>query len=225
MHVNIIFTELGMEKKKTLLVDDHQLVLDGISNLLTSLEAVEVVGVANNGKRALEIIENIQIDLVLMDIDMPVMNGLEATAQIKKSFPHIKIIILSMHDEHAVIQKVMNLGADGYLLKNSDKDEFWAAIEKVLEGQKFFSADVTMALLNKKESSSSSDSVTLAQLTEREVEILRNIAEGLSNKEIGEKLFISHRTVDTHRTNLMRKLEAKNIAGLVRFAIKNGLVE
>lgn len=215
----------GMEKKKTLLVDDHQLVLDGISNLLTSVDEVEVVGVANNGKRALEIIENIHVDLVLMDIDMPIMNGLEATAQIKKSFPDVKIIILSMHDEHAVIQKVMSLGADGYLLKNSDKEEFCNAIKKVLEGQKFFSADVTMALLNKKESSTSSDSVTLAQLTEREIEILKKIAEGLSNKEIGDQLFISHRTVDTHRTNLMRKLDVNNIAGLVRFAIKNGLID
>lgn len=214
-----------MGASNILLTDDHQLVIDGLKNLLADEDAFEVVAEANNGKRAIEIIENIRIDLVLMDIDMPVMNGLEATAHIKKHHPEVKIIVLSMHDTHSVIQKSMTLGADGYLLKNSDKDELISAIKKVLDGQKFFSSDVTMALLNKKESSTDSDTITLAQLTEREIEILKKIAEGLSNKEIGDELFISHRTVDTHRTNLMRKLDVNNIAGLVRFAIKNGLID
>lgn len=208
-----------------LLTDDHQLVLDGLNQILSEIEGINVIGYANNGKRALEIINTLSVDLVLMDIDMPVMNGLDATQIIKRDHPHIKVIVLSMHDEAAIIQKVIKLGADGYLLKNSDKVEFIDAIEKVRAGQKYFSSDVTMSLMEKKESSHQSDTANLASLTEREIEIIRLISEGLSNKQIGETLFISHRTVDTHRTNLMKKLDVNNVAGLVKVAIKSGLTD
>lgn len=208
-----------------LLTDDHQLVLDGLNQILSEIDGVHVVGFANNGKKALEVIDTLRVDLVLMDIDMPVMNGLEATQIIKKDHPQIKVIVLSMHDEVAIIQKVIKLGADGYLLKNSDKHEFIEAIEKVRSGQKYFSADVTLALTNQNEIQSNSSTANLASLTERETEILKLISEGYSNKEIGETLFISHRTVDTHRTNLMKKLEVNNVAGLVKIAIKSGLAD
>ena len=209
---------------RLLICDDHQLVVDGFKNLLESHPNVELVGSADNGQRAVEIAENISLDLILMDIDMPIMNGVEATRELKKQHENLKIIIISMHGEKAMIKKMMEIGADGYLLKNSTQEELFSAINKVANGGKFFSEEVTMSLLKDAEKSSNGSSVALAELSEREIEILRWIAEGLSNKQIGEKLFISHRTVDTHRTNIMKKLEVNNIAGLIRIALKNNLV-
>jgi DNA-binding NarL/FixJ family response regulator len=212
-----------------LITDDHQLILDGLKSIIREQEDMNVVAEANNGQQAITLCNTLKIDLVMMDIDMPVMNGLEATQQLKKTKPEIKVIVLTMHDEPALIRRIMEIGADGYMLKNSDQEELVEAIRKVIGGQKYFSAEVTMALAGGKGANDTftlrpSDTVFLAQLTEREIEILRQIAEGLSNKEIGDKLFISHRTVDTHRTNLMKKLDVHNIAGLIRFAIRNGLV-
>ncbi|MBL4710264.1 MAG: response regulator transcription factor [Flavobacteriales bacterium] len=134
-----------------------------------------------------------------------------------------------MHNEASLIKKVMDIGADGYLLKNSDRHEFHNALCNVSKGKSYFSAEVTQRLLNPNEPSKTNfeidvDTVQLSKLTERELDVLKLIAEGLSNKEIGDELFISHRTVDTHRTNLMKKLEVHNIAGLIKFSIKNGLV-
>lgn len=184
---------------------------------------------ANNGQQALALCESLQPDMVMMDIDMPVMNGLEATIQIKKKFPSIRIMVLTMHDEAALIKRIMEVGADGYMLKNADQQELVSAIRKIAAGEKHFSEKVLQALKDGKTDSSQfslrpTDSVLLSTLTEREVEILRLLAEGLSNKEIGDKIFISHRTVDTHRTNLMKKLDVHNVAGLIRFAIRNGLI-
>jgi two-component system response regulator NreC len=199
-------------------------VVDGFKNLLASHPNVELVGSADNGQRAIEIAENISLDLILMDIDMPIMNGVEATRELKKQHDKLKIIIISMHGEKAMIKKMMEIGADGYLLKNSTQEELFSAIDKVANGGKFFSEEVTMSLLKDAGKSINDPAVALAELSEREIEILRWIAEGLSNKQIGEKLFISHRTVDTHRTNIMKKLEVNNIAGLIRIALKNNLV-
>lgn len=213
------------EKIKIAVADDHQLVLDGLKAMLHEVEQFEVVGEANNGKDLVQIVETVKVDVALTDIDMPIMNGIEAIKEIRKEDQEIKLIALTMHNEKALVQKVIEAGANGYLLKNADRAEFIEAVGKVLEGQQYFSSEVTMTLLDKGSATSSSLShYDLAQLTEREIEILKLVAEGLSNKEIGDRLFISHRTVDTHRTNLMKKLDMHNVAGLIRFAIKNGLV-
>jgi two-component system response regulator NreC len=163
-------------------------------------------------------------DIVLMDIDMPVMNGIEALKEIKKVSPTTKVIILSMHEESGMIKSLMALGANGYLLKSCSQDELLGAISTVAKGQQYFSQGAVRSLLQMENSPNSAAQELTELLTDRETEVLQLIAEGFSNKEIGAKLFISHRTVDTHRTNLMKKLNVGNIAGLISFAIKKGLV-
>ena len=216
-------------KQTILVVDDHQLVLDGLVSIINELNDFEIIATARNGKEGVQLAETFNPNIILMDIDMPIMNGLDATRIIKKDLTTSKVIILTMHNEVSLIKKVMEIGADGYLLKNADREEFYNALCTVTKGRSYFSAEVTQRLLNPTEDNNSGfsgeqDTVQLSKLTEREIDVLKQIAEGLSNKEIGDKLFISHRTVDTHRTNLMKKLELHNIAGLIKFAIKNGLV-
>jgi len=208
-----------MNKINVLLTDDHQLIIDGLKSLLKDQEDINVSAEANNGREALRILSFLPINIVLMDIDMPVMNGIETLKEIKKQYPHVKVIILSMHNEAGMIKSLIDLGANGYLLKSCTQDEVVSAIRKVAAGQSCFSTDVTMALLKPVYPEQKTEI-----LTERETEILKLIAAGFSNKEIGDKLFISHRTVDTHRTNLMKKLGVSNIAGLISFAIKNGII-
>jgi len=215
-----------MDKKRILLVDDHQLIIDGLRGFIASTTGYVVVGEANTGTEAIKLSDVLQPHVILMDIEMPEMSGIQASLEIKKKHPECKIIIVSMHNEKQLIKKLIDQGADGYLLKNSQQKEVLEAIETVLNGKVYFSQDVTLSLLDKSNSSlsSNSDVVSIAQLTEREIEILKLIAQGMTNKEVGDNLNISHRTVDTHRTNLMKKLDITNVAGLIRFAFKNGLI-
>lgn len=215
-----------MNKKRILIVDDHQLIIDGLRGFIESNSDYLIIGEANTGTDAIRLATVLSPDLILMDIEMPEMSGIQACQEIKKSFPKIKIIIVSMHNEKQLIKKLIDQGADGYLLKNSHQKEVMDAIEKVLNNQIYLSQDVTLSLLDKSQvkSAHGSDVTTIAQLTEREVEILKLVAQGMTNKEVGDNLNISHRTVDTHRTNLMKKLDVTNVAGLIRFAFKNGLI-
>ncbi len=212
---------------KIIITDDHQMVIDGLKSILDNSEGVKVIATANNGRELLRLLEIIDTDVVLMDIDMPVMNGIETMQAIKNSNKSCKVIILTMHEERALVKKMTDSGAKGYLFKNSDKEELLLAIKRVHEGGVYFSSALTLNLLGaeKMEKGSTSEGNVAYMLTDREIEILKLIASGLSNKEIGDQLFISHRTVDTHRTNLMKKLEINNIAGLIRFAIKNGYIQ
>lgn len=214
-----------MSKIRLAIADDHQLVLDGLRALIEDIQDFELVAEAGNGKDLCLIVDNLDIDVALVDIDMPIMNGMQATEIIKKKHPQKKVIVLTMHNEKSIIQKVLEVGADGYLLKNIDQAELSNAIKKVYSGQRYFSSEVTMSLAGPGDGNKVQlQNIELdTSLTERETEILRLIAQGYSNKEIGDQLFISHRTVDTHRTNLMRKLDVKNIAGLIRYALKAGI--
>lgn len=209
-----------MKNIRLILVDDHQIVLDGLKALLDDLDGFDCVATAENGQKALDLLQVFEVDVVLMDIDMPVMNGMEATRRIKKHHPKVKVISLTQHSERGMVRQLLDCGSDGYLLKNIAQDELADAIRKVNNGENVFSSEVALSLAGKAVEKNSNG--VEVELTERELEILALIAEGLSSKQIGEKLFISPRTVDTHRTNLMNKLEIHNIAGLIRFAFKNG---
>lgn len=209
---------------RVLLVDDHRIILDGLKGLLEAAVGITCVGTASDGADAIYQCGHLSADVVLMDIDMPVLDGIAATERLKRDHPQVKVIILSMHDEAALVRRVMELGADGYLVKNCGREELLLAIRDVHAGRKHFSSALTESLLHQKTESDQQHDL-LKDLSEREVEVLAALAEGLTNKEIGERLFISPRTVDTHRTNLMKKLGTHNVAGLVRIAIKAGLVE
>lgn len=209
-----------MSDIRLILVDDHKIVLDGIKALLDDLDGFDCVATAENGQKAIDLLKVFDVDVVLMDIDMPVMNGMEATRIVKKEFPNVKVISLTQHSERGMVKQLLECGSDGYLLKNIAQDELADAISKVKAGESAFSEEVSMSLAGKAVEKNANG--VEVELTEREIEILTLISEGLSSKQIGEKLFISPRTVDTHRTNLMNKLDIHNIAGLIRFALKNG---
>lgn len=211
-----------MTIKKVIIADDHRMVTDGLQSIIDNSDDFRVIQTVENGRELLRILEIIETDLVLMDLDMPVMNGLEAMQEIRKKYPAMRVIVLTMHEEKSLVKKLTDLGAKGYLFKNADKDELLTAMRRVYEGGVYFSAGLTLGLINTQLGQTSSYDEKKGLLTEREIEILKLIASGKSNKEIGDELFISHRTVDTHRTNLMKKLEVNNIAGLIRYAIKHG---
>lgn len=216
-----------MKEVKIILADDHQIIIDGLELLLSSQSGYKVISKATNGIDLLKDIELFQPDLVISDIEMPGMNGIESSKEIRKRFPDIKIIILSMYKEPSLIRQLIQAGVDGYLTKTSDQEELLTGIDRVVHGQKYFGSDVTVALTNSVDNQLTADRdyVKMALLSDRENEILKLVCEGLNNKEVGEKLYISHRTVDTHRTNLMRKLDVHSVVELIRFAIRNGIIE
>lgn len=212
------------DKRKLIIVDDHTLFRNGLRILLNTLDDYQVIGEASNGKQFLELLETTIPDLVLLDINMPVMDGIEAATIAQKLYPDLRIITLSMYGEEDYYYKMVNAGVKGFLLKNSDIKEVKTALDVVFEGGSFFSSELLQNLVNSLKSSSRSKEIH-AELSEREMEILILICQGLSNQEIGDKLFISKRTVDKHRANILEKSESKNTAQLVVYAIKNKLVE
>lgn len=216
-----------MKEIKIILADDHQLVIEGMRTMLLGVEGFSIVAECRNGLEVLEAARKMEFDLVLMDIEMPELNGIEATRILLGEQPEARVLALTMFNEKGIIVKVMEAGAKGYVLKNANFHELVEAVRKVASGQNFIASDVIATLMEKDSVrvESSKTETDADSLTKREIEILKLIAQGLSNKEIGEKLFISHRTVDTHRTHLLDKLQVKNIAGLIRFAMKNGYLD
>lgn len=217
-----------MSKIKILIADDHALIRTGIAALLQSYPEFVVVGEATDGNEAVEMVGKVRPDVVLVDLAMPKMNGIEATRQIRERYPNTKVLVLTMHENDEYIYQIFKSGAGGYVLKDSSRDELCNAIRAVAKGEKFFSSRVSEIMVQSFVKRSEALPVDLSSadipLTKREREILSLVVEGLTNQEIADKLFISPRTVDTHRTNIMQKLNLHDVASLVRYAIKHGLV-
>ncbi len=209
-------------KINILLADDHQLVRKGFRALLEELDFVEIVGEAANGKEAINLLRNgAKPNVALLDYEMPLINGLEATEIIKRDHFGVKVIILTMLESKELVQEAVEKGVSGFLFKSTSLEALSEAIQRVAAGDTYFSSEVALILLK---SSTNPDSPLLAKLSEREIEVLKLVAQGLSSSEIGQQLFISPRTVDTHRNNIIQKLDVPGIAGLVQFAIRNKLI-
>lgn len=212
-----------MEKIRIIITDDHQLFRNGLKILLSSFPEFEVAGEASNGAELIELLRTTKTDVILMDINMPEMDGIEATRKVGSLNPEICVIALSMYGEEEYYYKMVDAGAKGFLLKDSDISEVKEAIVTVMKGGSFFSQELLYHVIQKikhREQETKS-----ANLSRREKEILAKICEGLSNQEIADTLFISKRTVDKHRANLLGKTNSKNTASLILFAIKNKLIE
>jgi DNA-binding NarL/FixJ family response regulator len=209
---------------KVVLADDHTLVRAGLRKLLESIPNVRVVAETDNGLSLLEKVEKLQPDLVLMDIAMPQLNGLDATARLIKEWPQIKVIILSMHENEEYVRQALRNGASAYLLKDAAPMELEIAIASVLRGASYLSPAVSKGVMSDYVSRLRGDESTEIHLTPRQREVLQLIAEGLSTKEIARRLELSVKTIETHRTQLMKQLDVHEVAGLVRHALKIGLI-
>jgi two-component system nitrate/nitrite response regulator NarL len=211
------------KKIKLLLVDDHPIVLDGIKSHLCAQPDFEVVGDAANGQEALRKAKLTLPDVILMDISMPHMNGLEAMTNLRKQVPNAKILVLTMHDSREYIAQVVRSGARGYLLKDSAPAELVGAIKAVHGGEVYFSPSVSKVLIEEMADGRKPSGPEQQPLTDREREVLSLIAEGLLNKQIADRLGIGVRTIETHRERIMRKLDIHTVAGLTKYAIARGM--
>ena len=198
------------------LVDDHSLVRDGIKALLAVMAPLEVVGEAESGAQAIEMVGRCQPDLLLVDISLRDMNGLELTRVLRSQYPSLKVLMLSMYDNYEYVSESVRAGASGYVLKNSPSREIIAAIEAIASGGTFYSAEIAQRLI--------ADKSTDNELTPRESQVLYKMAQGLNNKEMARELDISVRTVETHRLSIRRKLNIDKPAALVKYAIDHGII-
>jgi len=212
---------------KLALVDDHKLFRSGIRALLSPLDNFEIVSESGNGVELIESLSENPAEVILMDLEMPEMDGMQTTIHLKENFPNLKVIVLSMHNDEKFIIHLMEIGARGYLLKDSEPEDIVNAILSVYETGYFFSEMVSRVMLHglvKKEKVKPSFKTNI-ELSEREIDVVKLICKELTTAEIGEKLFISPRTVEGHRNNVMLKTGARNTAGIVVYAMKNGLYE
>jgi DNA-binding NarL/FixJ family response regulator len=209
---------------KVLLAEDHGIVREGLRKLLEAEDDFTVVGEAENGRAVIEMTEKLQPDVVVMDIAMPLLNGLEATRQILRALPKTRILVLSAHSDDAYIEHLNAVGAAGYLIKQTSSHILAKAIREVVKGNTFFGPSIARRLDGHK-SNGKATGKHVARLSSREMEVLQLIAEGQANKQIAEQLAISVKTVEKHRQNVMNKLSIHDTAGLTRYAISAGIIE
>lgn len=214
-----------MANIKILLADDHKIVRDGIKLMLEPHIGIDIEAEASDGKEVLEILEKKLIDLIIMDINMPEMDGIEATRRVKEKYPDVRVLALTMSNDDLHIRQMIQAGASGYIMKSAGRSELKDAVNAIMNGKHYFSDEAThsimMDLVKGKGNPSSSEPV---HITDRELEILELIVKEHTNQEIGEKLFISSRTVDAHRRNLLQKTGARNTAGLVKYAFQHNII-
>ena len=209
---------------KVLIADDHQLFREGLVNLLSTADEVEVIGQARDGRDAMEKALKLEPDVLLIDIAMPVMSGIEATRLLKKEMPSLRIIAVSMHSDRQYVKGILEAGADGYLLKNCTYRQLTDAIVSVYTGKKILSDDITdMVIKGYLEPTEQDDG--FSELSEREAEILKLLAEGYSTRALSDKLFISVKTVGTHKQHILEKLNLKSNADIIKYALKRGFIQ
>ncbi|MDZ7720359.1 MAG: response regulator transcription factor [Balneolaceae bacterium] len=214
-----------MANVKIALADDHKIVRDGIKTMLESQPEIDVVAEASDGEEIQKKLEDTLVDLVIMDISMPVKDGIQATKELKENHPDVKVLALTMSNDDLHIRQMIQAGASGYIMKSAGRQDLKDAIETIMSGQHYFSDEATqsimMDLVKGKGTSTKLDAV---HITDRELEILELIVQEYTNQEIAEKLYISPRTVDAHRRNLLQKTGARNTAGLVKYAFQHNLI-
>lgn len=211
------------------IADDHSLVRDGIRSIISEHKRFKIIGEAADGNAAFEKIKELKPDLAIVDISMPGLSGINLTKAVQQDAPDVKVMILSMHSSEDYISNALEAGASGYLLKDSDKEEVVLAIDKIAAGETYCGKNVSQILINSFVKSRGKrtplSSAPIPVLSKREIQILKLIAKGLSNKEIATSLFISTRTVDAHRYNIMQKVQVRNTAELVMYAVNNKLID
>jgi len=214
---------------RVFIVDDHAIVRDGLRALLTSEPGLTVVGEAGHGQELLDRLPDTPADVVLLDMNMPVLDGLATTARLHAEYPEVKILVLSMLNHERYIGQLFEAGAHGYVLKSAEKGEIVVAIQMVASGKRFLCSELGLAMLRKvldrEVGSELAEIKKPGQLTRRETEILRLLSEGLTTSEMAEKLFTSKRTIETHRQNILEKTHTKNTAALIRLAMTQGLLD
>lgn len=218
-----------MEKIKIILVDDHQIVRDGIKSLLAGAKEIDIIGEASEGNELLNLLKTKKPDVLVMDISMPGMSGIELTKAVKEQFPKIEVLILSMYTQEDFVLNAVSAGAKGYLPKNTTRNELINAIASLHKGKQYFNEAISSILLssyvNTVQKKTNTEETETPTLSAREIEILKLYVEGASNQEIADKLFISIRTVESHKNHMMQKLNIKSIVELVKYAIRNKIVE
>jgi two-component system, NarL family, response regulator NreC len=216
-----------MDKIRVLLADDHTLIRSGIATLLQSNKDFIVVGEAEDGEQAVRKTGELRPTVVVMDLSMPKLSGIEATKQIKKKYPEVNVLVLTMHENEEYVYQILKSGAAGYVLKSAGKEELISAIRAAAKGEKFFSPRISQLMaegyVRRVEQVTTEIEPGDVPLTRREREVLILVVDGLTNQQIADQLFISPRTVDTHRTNIMQKLNIHDLANLVRYAIEHGI--
>ena len=212
---------------KTFLVDDHEMILDSLKLLLNLSDEIDIVGTESDSRNVLNRLKEEDVDVLVTDYRMPYLDGLQLTRQVKENFPEVKVLVLTVNEEPADIQDAYQSGALGYMMKKASRKELHEAIVTVAKGQKFFSHEAMEAMMSPKVRNEESNALIrkkVEALTKREIEIVKLLAEELSSAEIAKQLFITPGTVESHRHNILRKLDVKSTIGVIKFALKSGII-